>query len=109
MGNPAVQDVDAVYTVPHGGSAVVQLGQHASADIAAGNQFFRLGSRYSGNEALSLLEILVNALDIRQESQLLRLHRPGNGTGGIIRIDIVSPETVVQAYGGYDRKEIFLQ
>ena len=101
--------MDAAHAAVHGGSAVVELGQHAAADEAAGYEFIRLGSRNPGDKALPGFVILVDSLNVRKKCQLLRFHSLCDGAGRIVRIDVVGPEVFVQADGGYDRQKIFFQ
>ena len=85
MGDPSIQDMDSGHAVLDGINAVVQLGQHAAADIAACNQLFRLCHMELGNQRGRVLRVPAHALDICQEGQLLRVNRPGNGAGRVVR------------------------
>ena len=98
-----------VDAVADSGSAVSEFWQHASADQSAVDQLFCLGRTQSGNKGRLIVNVTVQAFDIRQECQLFRTDCLGNGACRIIRIDVVGVIILVQSNGSDDGQVILLQ
>ena len=98
-----------VDAVADSGSTVSELRQHASTDQSAVNQLFCLGRTQPGNKGRLIVNVAVQAFDIRQERQLFRTDCLGNGACRIIRIDVVGFEIVIQADGRHNGKKVFFQ
>ena len=62
-----------------------------------------------GNKCGFIFRVFVNAFDIGQERQLLRIDRFGDGAGRIVRINIVSIKRFIQADRTNNRKKILFQ
>ena len=73
------------------------------------DQSLCLGGCQSGDKGGLIVDILVQAFDICQECQLLRMYCLCDRARGIIRIDIVSMIILVQSDGSDDGQVILLQ
>ena len=109
MGDPSIQNMDPGYAVFYRIDTVVQLRQHTSADIAVFDKLPGLLHMQLGNQSGRIFRIPAHALDVRQESQLLRVDRPGNGAGRVIRVDIVGVKILIQTHRTHNRQKILFQ
>lgn len=109
MRDPSVQDMDSLDTRLDRVDAVLKLRQHSAAGVAAPEELLCLRNRHLRDQRGGILRVLIDALDIRQKYQFLRLHRFRNRTGGIVRIYIVGIITVIRSNRAYNRYKIIVQ
>ena len=109
MGNAAVHNVNPGNTLLHCVNTILQLGQHAASQHAAVHKGLGLIHRHLRDKGGLVIIILEHTLHVREEGQLLRLHRCGHRAGCVVRVDIVALEALVKADGADNRKKILLQ
>ena len=86
--------------------AVAKLGQHAAADKAVLDQLLRLCRCDSGNKGRLVIDIFVQALDVRQKGELLRTDCLCNRTRCVVRIDIVRLKMLIETDWRHDGQKI---
>ena len=97
------------YAVFYGVNAVLKLGKHTASQHSAVHKILGLLHRHLGDKGGLILIILIHALHIREKSKLFRLHCRCNGTGRVIRIDVIAQEILIKAYGTDDGQKILFQ
>ncbi len=107
--NPSVQNMYPVYAFPNRIGTVRQFRQHAAADTAFLNQFFRLCRRQSGNKSGFIFNIPVKPLDVRQKGQFFCGNCLCNRARRVIGIDIIRLKMLIQSDWRNDGQKILFQ
>ena len=81
----------------------VQFREHSASGMTAPDELSGLGNRHLGDQAVRIIRILIDALDVGQKYQFLCLHRFRDRAGRIIRIDIVGIVSVIRSNRTDDR------
>ena len=88
--------------------AVLEFRQHAAAGISLRDEIPGFTHGDLGDQRRRIQRISVNALDIRQEDQLLRFYRLCNGAGRIVRIDVIGMKISAKTDRTDDRNKVIL-
>ena len=105
MGDPAVEDVGRTDPRVDGLDAGLDLGDHAAADDAVGDQQAGTGGRKPRHQTRRFGDVEEHAGDVGEVDQLLGGERLGDGDGGRVGVDVERLPGEVGADGGDDRHE----
>ena len=93
----SIEDMHTVYPLLHRIDAVLDLRQHAADQLPCIHHLLRLLDGKRRDEGALIFEILIHALDIRKEGELLGVHRCRDRAGRVIRVDVVALATLIEA------------
>ena len=99
----AVHDMGFSGTAGQGRDAGLHLRNHTAVDAAADDQFLRFFEAQGGQEAVFVVIIFVDALDIGQDDQFFRLQGAGDLASRTVCVDVVRFSLLADACRGDDR------
>ena len=100
--DPCDARLDGIHTV-------LKLRQHPATGMSACHERKRLLDRHFRDQRRWIIRISIDALDIRQKHQFLRLHRFRNCAGRIVRIDVIGMVDRVIPDRTDDRNKVIVQ
>ena len=77
--------------------AVLDLRQHAADQFSGIHHLLRRLNGKRRDEGALIIKILIHTLDIREEGELLGMHRRRDGTGRVIGVDVIALATLIEA------------
>ncbi len=102
MGHRAVDDVGAVHPRLQGAHAAGELGDHARGQLVAANHGLGLAKRHLGDERRRVGVVLVQAVHIGEEDDLVGADGRGDVPGGDVGVHVVAAAILADGDGGDD-------
>ena len=86
-----------VHALLHRIDTVLDFRQHTADQLAGIHHLLGLLDGKRRDEGALVIEILIHALDVCEEGELLGMHRRRDRAGCIIRVDVVALATLIEA------------
>ena len=97
MRHTSVEDMHTIDALLHRIDAVLDLRQHTADQLTGIHHLLCLLDGKRRDEGALIIEILIHALDVCEEGELLGVHRRRDRAGRIIRVDVVALAALIEA------------
>ena len=98
----AVQDGDLAHACLDGLDGASYLGDHPLAERARIDEVSRLPYTHAGDEAVLVVKVGVEAVDVREEEELVRAERLGDVARREVGVDVVGAAVLAKAHARDD-------